>query len=233
MPLISEGPLTFTTSQIRAIEADANTAFRVGVTYYLWPYAAGKLVAAQPLGISPPRPLVRIGVAISPLTLLIQIAQSPVGDGLTIEPARNYELRAKAISVGGGVLAGEEIQPGAPVYIAATGPSQGLAMNAQADELPTSSLVGVMPMGTDAFQENTVRPICAGEVELEQDEWNAVTGQEAGLTAGAYYYLSATEAGKLTTEPPVDAGTWVMRVGLATSTRTLLVQLGAPVMNVG
>jgi hypothetical protein len=56
-----------------------------------------------------------------------------------------------------------------------------------------------------------------------------VTGL-VGLTAGATYYLSETP-GQPTSTAPSAAGTWVVPIGIATSTTDLLVNVGTPIQN--
>ncbi len=47
----------------------------------------------------------------------------------------------------------------------------------------------------------------------------------AGLTAGAVYYLSAATAGLLTATPPSSLGQYVVKIGIATSTTELFIQI--------
>lgn len=49
-------------------------------------------------------------------------------------------------------------------------------------------------------------------------QWDVVTGQVGGLTAGSKYYLDETTAGSLTTTPPSGVGEFVAPVGTALST---------------
>jgi hypothetical protein len=49
-------------------------------------------------------------------------------------------------------------------------------------------------------------------------QWDAVTGQTGGLTAGVDYFLSAATAGRVTTTPPATAGQYNVYVGRAKST---------------
>lgn len=49
-------------------------------------------------------------------------------------------------------------------------------------------------------------------------EWDTVTGQVGGLTAGSIYYLDPTTAGGLTATAPTTVGQFVCPVGRALST---------------
>jgi len=60
-------------------------------------------------------------------------------------------------------------------------------------------------------------------------EWDAVTGQSGGLTAGSAYYLSSATAGLLTPTAPTSAGTFVVRLGLSTSSTTLDISVQPPI----
>ena len=46
-------------------------------------------------------------------------------------------------------------------------------------------------------------------------QWDAVTGESGGLTAGAIYYLSPTSPGELTQNAPVTVNQYVVQVGRA------------------
>lgn len=60
-------------------------------------------------------------------------------------------------------------------------------------------------------------------------EWDAVTGQSGGLTAGSPYYLSAATAGMMTTTAPSSAGQFVVRLGLATSSTEFDISIEPPI----
>ena len=51
----------------------------------------------------------------------------------------------------------------------------------------------------------------------------------SGLSPGQIYFLSATTAGDITTTPPSALGQYVTRVGEASSTAELIIQLEPPV----
>lgn len=52
----------------------------------------------------------------------------------------------------------------------------------------------------------------------------------SGLTAGAVYYLSAATAGAMTTTAPSTLGQYVTRLGTATSTTELLIEIEPPIL---
>lgn len=57
-------------------------------------------------------------------------------------------------------------------------------------------------------------------------EWDAVTGQSGGLTPGSVYFLSNATAGNITSTAPSTG--WLVRVGVAISTTTMLIDKGEP-----
>lgn len=63
-----------------------------------------------------------------------------------------------------------------------------------------------------------------GPVTLTEAEWDDITGDTGGLVRGAPYYLGLVE-GKLTATKPVEVGTFVVQVGIATSPKDLFVQI--------
>ncbi|MEX0827566.1 MAG: hypothetical protein WD005_01300 [Haliea sp.] len=69
-----------------------------------------------------------------------------------------------------------------------------------------------------------------GRVSASTAEWDAVTGQTGGLTAGSKYYLDPATAGKLTVTPPSADGHVVAPVGTAKSTTEFEVSIGARVL---
>jgi hypothetical protein len=69
--------------------------------------------------------------------------------------------------------------------------------------------------------------IYGGTVTGTTGEWDAVTGQTGGLTAGSPYYVSNATPGNITATAPTSG--WIVRVGIALSTTTLLINLGEPV----
>lgn len=60
-------------------------------------------------------------------------------------------------------------------------------------------------------------------------QWDAITGQTGGLTAGSPYYLSAATAGRLTVTAPSTIGQFVVRVGLALSSTQLDISIQPPI----
>ncbi len=59
--------------------------------------------------------------------------------------------------------------------------------------------------------------------------WDAVTGDTGGLVPGARYYLGAP-LGTLSTAPPVTSGQYVVVVGSAISSVTMLVHPELPIL---
>jgi len=64
----------------------------------------------------------------------------------------------------------------------------------------------------------------AGEMTLTTAQWDAVTGQTGGLTAGARYYLDATTGGHITSTVPGSG--FLVVVGQALSPTKMLVRIG-------
>jgi hypothetical protein len=86
-----------------------------------------------------------------------------------------------------------------------TTPSRGLV----ADNSVASSSVGTL-------QSN-------GVLVGTTTQWDAVTGQTGGLTAGAIYYLSEAVAGGMTTTPPTTG--YVQEIGEAISDTEFLIDV--------
>lgn len=60
-------------------------------------------------------------------------------------------------------------------------------------------------------------------------EWDAITGGSGGLTPGSPYYVSSATAGLLTTTAPSSAGTFVVRIGLASSSTSMDISVEPPI----
>ncbi len=68
----------------------------------------------------------------------------------------------------------------------------------------------------------------AGPVRLTTAQWDAVTGESGGLTVGASYFVSATEAGKLSRQTSITPGDFISYVGTATSPQDLFLAITFP-----
>lgn len=96
---------------------------------------------------------------------------------------------------------------------------------AQANSLTDSKVLGLV---ADA----SIATTAVGNVQIDTviegttGDWDAVTGQVGGLTAGATYWLDSATAGKLTSTAPSASGEVVARVGLAISATELELEVG-------
>jgi hypothetical protein len=93
---------------------------------------------------------------------------------------------------------------------------------AKADAAGTAGAIGFALTATAAAGTATVQT--AGTISLTTGQWDAVTGQTGGLTAGALYFVDPTTAGKITTTAPNATGQFCMQVGRASST-TIMIML--------
>lgn len=86
----------------------------------------------------------------------------------------------------------------------------------------TSDLLGIL--FADIASGATGIVATSGEVTGTTAQWDAVTGQTGGLTAGASYFLDVATAGKLTTTPPSTG--FLVKVGQAISPTKFVVRVG-------
>ena len=61
------------------------------------------------------------------------------------------------------------------------------------------------------------------------NQWNVITGLSSGLSTGQTYYLSPNPAGRITTVPPSEGGSFLVRVGFAISPTQLRLDLQPPI----
>lgn len=112
---------------------------------------------------------------------------------------------------------------GQPVYIFAASSVK----KAQANAVGTADVIGLV---YDVSITNAVAGNIAtdGPMTATTVQWDAVTSQTGGLTAGATYWLDFATSGKLTPTAPTTAGQLVVRVGKAFSTTQMDVYITAP-----
>lgn len=107
---------------------------------------------------------------------------------------------------------GSSVPIGTPVYVSAAD----TFLSARANASGTSKVHGLV---FDASIANSASgQVCTdGVLTATTTQWDAVTGQTGGLTAGADYFLDPATAGKLTTTPPSTVGQFNVYVGRAKS----------------
>jgi hypothetical protein len=67
-----------------------------------------------------------------------------------------------------------------------------------------------------------------GPVHLTTAEWDVITGQTGGLTAGSRYFTSHTDPGKLVKVTSITPGDFIVFVGTATSPTDLFLAITFP-----
>jgi len=88
---------------------------------------------------------------------------------------------------------------------------------AQADAAATKDVLGLC-FDTSVAAAASGGVITTGILTATTGQWDAVTGQVGGLTAGAKYWLDETTPGSLTPTAPTVVGDYVAPVGKALST---------------
>lgn len=68
-----------------------------------------------------------------------------------------------------------------------------------------------------------------GPMSLPTTTWDPLTGDTGGLTPGKVYFLKSESSGAITKIPPTGPGEWVVRIGTAISTTTLMVNIQPPI----
>jgi hypothetical protein len=106
-----------------------------------------------------------------------------------------------------------------------TSPSAGYAL-ARATSLERAKVIGLSIVAADVGDDVQIQ--LDGLLTLPTASWDAVTGETGGLTASEVYYLD-TFYGRLTLNPVSGGGNYSVRVGLATSADTMLIDLGPPI----
>lgn len=98
---------------------------------------------------------------------------------------------------------------------------------AQADAAGTSVPFGFAQAGVTAAASGTV--VIDGILALTTGQWDTVTGQAGGLTAGSQYYMDPNAPGNILPQSGIDAaltsGEYCVRVGQALSTTEMRVDM--------
>lgn len=136
-----------------------------------------------------------------------QLEQLQSGDIIDTGVGSAAEVESLTNNHGSGMVIGE------PVFISSADNVQ----KARANAVGTSKVIGLV-------FDTTIANAAAGQIQTDgvlsatTTQWDAVTGQVGGLTAGSEYYLSAATAGRMTTTAPTSVGEFVCPLGIAIST---------------
>lgn len=109
---------------------------------------------------------------------------------------------------------------GTPVYVITAGHVD----KADAGATSTTRTIGLvadLAIATTATGNVAV----SGILTATTGQWDAVTGQTGGLTAGAVYYLSDGTSGTLTTTAPTLTGSYIAPIGIALSATQIKIQV--------
>ncbi|MDX2215297.1 MAG: hypothetical protein SFY66_18680 [Oculatellaceae cyanobacterium bins.114] len=119
---------------------------------------------------------------------------------------------------------GTAVVIGTPVYSNATGQYRSAQANA-------SGTVQVIGLAKDVSVANAASGLVQtdGVMVATTTQWDAITGQTGGLTAGSPYFLSASTAGRLTVTAPSTVGQFVVRVGIALSATQMDITVQPPI----
>ncbi len=114
---------------------------------------------------------------------------------------------------------------GTPVYVN----GDGTVKEALADAIGTSEVIGLVVDITVAASD-PARILTDGRLSATTTQWDAVSDETGGLTAGSVYYLDPTTAGKLTATAPTADGDIVIRAGKALSATVFEISIDRPIL---
>ncbi len=113
---------------------------------------------------------------------------------------------------------------GSPVY----NDGAGTVDLAQADAVGTVEILGlVKPASIAAAASGAIQT--DGILAATTAQWDTITGDVGGLTAGSVYYLDPDAPGKLTDTAPTSVGDFVVRIGKAISTTEMEITILQPI----
>ncbi len=99
---------------------------------------------------------------------------------------------------------------------------------AKADAAGTMDMIGLV-------KDVTIVSSADGMVQTDgilaatTGQWDAVTGDTGGLTAGTVYYLDASTAGFITSTAPITVSQFVVQLGRAISTTEMEISICDPI----
>jgi len=91
--------------------------------------------------------------------------------------------------------------------------------DASADDGTEQQIIGVI---TGVADNGFAQVQVGGIVELDESDWDVATGGSGGLVPAGVYYLAASPGGGITTSPPSGSGEFVVQVGIALNTTTMI-----------
>jgi hypothetical protein len=100
---------------------------------------------------------------------------------------------------------------------------------AQSDAGATVEVLGLV-------RDSSIAAAASGAIQTDgvlsatTGQWDTVTGETGGLTAGAVYYLDPSTPGNLTQTAPSTVGQFVVRVGRAISTTEMEISVSQPIL---
>ncbi len=100
---------------------------------------------------------------------------------------------------------------------------------AKADAAATMDVVGLVKDVTIAAAANGMIQT-DGILVATTGQWDAVTGDTGGLTAGTVYYLDASTAGSITSTAPTTVSQYVVQLGRAISTTDMEISISDPIL---
>ena len=110
---------------------------------------------------------------------------------------------------------------GTPVYVSVGGSVDA----ADAGAASTTRVIGLVADVAGIATTASGNVAVAGIQTATTNQWDVITGQTGGLTAGAVYFLDPGTPGKLKTTAASGAGEFVAAVGIALSTTKLKIQV--------
>lgn len=99
---------------------------------------------------------------------------------------------------------------------------------ARANAIGTAFVVGLVAA-------DSIGPSSAGMIQAEGlfsatiNQWNVITGLSGGLVPGQSYYLSPNPAGRITTVPPGETGSFLVRLGRAVTPTQMILSIQPPI----
>ena len=99
---------------------------------------------------------------------------------------------------------------------------------AQADAAGTMDMLGLVKDATIVTSADGMVQT-DGILAATTGQWDAVTGDTGGLTAGTVYYLDASTAGFITSTAPTTVSQYVVQLGRAISTTEMEISICDPI----
>lgn len=212
--IVTDGELVATTGEWDTVTGGAG-GLTAGAIYYLHPTNVGELTTTKPTTAG--QVVVAVGTAVSTTKMNVEISTPEV---VVVPSIASTALETTMTNNTGGDITICEVvivEPATDDHV----------NFAQGNSLANSQVLGLAKATFGDLEEGTI--VTHGEIEALTTDWDNITGDSGGLTAGSIYYLDTVTPGAITKTAPTAGGDFLVRLGVAQSATKLNLNINEPI----